>query len=262
MMYGRSPTEISEGGAVASAIGFASAGRVSSQEAGLSAQGRLRVGDEEPRGLLTSRRRLLAGKREMSKGDRDPTQTQAAENQRGQGRHEDKVPCREAHGRHPGTEVSRCDQHMRKCPIQQLSWRLDAALGDQGGVWERTRLQPLLQPLLQPQIGLLDMWALEQALARALEHDPPVFQDIAPVAELQRAQHVLLDEEDGQPFRVDALEILEDELDHYGGEAQARLVEHEKPWLGHEAPADGAHLLLSARQRARHLSLALGEPGK
>src|SRR5436309_2809142 len=58
----------------------------------------------------------------------------------------------------------------------------------------RTRLQPLLRLLLQTQVGLLDMWALEQALARAFQRDPPVFQDIAPVAELQRAQHVLLDE--------------------------------------------------------------------
>src|SRR5207247_7819865 len=75
----------------------------------------------------------------------------------------------------------------------------------------RTRLQPLLRLLLQTQVGLLDMWALEQALARAFQRDPPVFQDIAPVAELQRAQHILLYEGDGQPFRIDALEIVEGE---------------------------------------------------
>src|SRR3989442_12234373 len=123
------------------------------------------------------------------------------------------------------------------------------------------RLRTRLQPLLQTQVGLLDMWALEQAHARAFQRDPPVLQDIAPVAELQRAQHVLLDEEDGQPFRIDALEIVEDELDHHGGETQARLVEHEKSWLGHEATADGAHLLLSSRQGAPRRPPALGDPG-
>src|SRR5260370_24989824 len=106
------------------------------------------------------------------------------------------------------------------------------------------------------------MWALEQALAGAFQSDPPVFQDIAPVAELQRAQHVLLDKEDGQPLRVDALEIIEDELDHDGGEAEARLVEHEKSWLCPGAPAAGAHLPPPAPPPGRPPPPGLREPGR
>src|SRR5215470_13091690 len=104
------------------------------------------------------------------------------------------------------------------------------------------------------------MRALEQALARAFQGDPPVLQHIAPVTELERAQDVLLDEQNSQPFGVDTLEIVEDELDHDRGETQARLVEHEQSRSRHEPPADRAHLLLAAGERACALPLTLGEP--
>src|SRR5437870_184166 len=223
MMYGRSPTEISEGGAVASAIGFASADCVW----GGAWRMTLPVSSR-----MTTRSAMPSRVRSVSRGDTP------------------RPRVAQSRFATPSTTAA--------SPTRRPASRRNAA----SATAVRTRLQPLLRLLLQTQVGLLDMWALEQALARAFQRDPPVFQDIAPVAELQRAQHVLLDEEDGQPFRIDALEIVEDELDHHGGETQARLVEHEKSWLGHEATADGAHLLLSSRQCARQLPLALGEPGE
>src|SRR5882672_4068219 len=83
----------------------------------------------------------------------------------------------------------------------------------------------------EPEVRLLDVRALLQRLARAVEHDAPVLDDVGAVRERQRARDVLLDEQ-------------------------------EQPRAGHEAAADGAHLLLAARERARQLPLALAQAWK
>ena len=48
-------------------------------------------------------------------------------------------------------------------------------------------------------------------------------------------------------------------LDHEGGEAERRLVEKEQARAEHQRPAEGEHLLLASRQRARGLAPALPE---
>jgi hypothetical protein len=55
---------------------------------------------------------------------------------------------------------------------------------------------------------------------------------------------------------------LEDLLDHTRPEALRRLVEEEEIRPGHEAAAEGDHLLLPAGQRARQLLAPLAEHGK
>ena len=44
-----------------------------------------------------------------------------------------------------------------------------------------------------------------------------------------------------------------------GDEPERRLVEDEQPRLGHQAAADGEHLLLAAGERAGALALPFGE---
>src|SRR5882724_11528026 len=111
----------------------------------------------------------------------------------------------------------------------------------------------------ETQVGLLHVGAREQARPRALEHQTPILEHVAPMRELERARHVLLDEHDRRAGVVDALERLEDELHHHRCEAQARLVQQEQPRPRHEAPPDRAHLLLAARQGTGQLALALAQ---
>src|SRR5262249_25510996 len=114
----------------------------------------------------------------------------------------------------------------------------------------------------EAQVGLLDVWAGEEVLALPGETDTAVLQDVAAMAELERAEHVLLDQEDGEPALVDAPQVLEDRPDDHRGQPQAGLVQHEQPRPGHQASSDSAHLLLASRQRARELSPALPQPGE
>src|SRR3989442_3267512 len=111
----------------------------------------------------------------------------------------------------------------------------------------------------ETQVGLLHVGAREQARPRALEHQAPVLEHVAPMRELERARHVLLDEHDRRAGVVDALERLEDELHRHRRETEARLVQQEQPRPRHEPAPDRAHLLLAARQGAGQLTLALAQ---
>src|SRR2546422_883383 len=111
----------------------------------------------------------------------------------------------------------------------------------------------------EPEVRLLDVRALLERLARAVQDDAPVLEDVGAVRERERARDVLLDEQDGRAALVDPLQILEDQPDHHGSEAEAWLVQQQQPRARHEPAADGAHLLLAARERAGHLPLALAQ---
>src|SRR2546430_3645201 len=111
----------------------------------------------------------------------------------------------------------------------------------------------------EPEVRLLDVRALLERLARAVQDDAPVLEDVGAVRERERARDVLLDEQDGRAALVDPLQILEDEPDHHGSEAEARLVQQQPPPARHEPAADGPHLLLAAPERAGPLPLALAQ---
>src|SRR6266571_5371986 len=159
MMYGRSPTEISEGGAVASAIGFASADCVW----GGAWRMTLPVSSR-----MTTRSAMPSRVRSVSRGDTPRTRVARATRKR---------RCR---------VEKRMDGFRERATPGVTSICVSARNGNFPGACVppfvardrvrrlRTRLQPLLRLLLQTQVGLLDMWALEQALARAFQRDPPV----------------------------------------------------------------------------------------
>src|SRR5262249_2537525 len=112
------------------------------------------------------------------------------------------------------------------------------------------------------EIGLLDVWARQEAFPGVREHDAAVLEDIAPMRELERPRHVLLDEDDRRAAAIDLLERLEDPLHRQRRQSEARLVEQEKPRARHEPAPDGAHLLLAARERAGELPFTLAQPRK
>ncbi len=79
------------------------------------------------------------------------------------------------------------------------------------------------------------------------------------MGDAERHRGILLDEEDGGALAVDVADRLEDLLDQDGRQPHARLVEQQQARAGHQRPADGEHLLLAARERARDLGQAFLE---
>src|SRR3990172_6095900 len=122
------------------------------------------------------------------------------------------------------------------------------------------RTRDALQPGLAAQVGLLDMAVGQQGVSGPIENDLAVLEHIAPVGKLQCPQHVLLHQQYCHTPAVYFHEIVEDRPDHYRGQPQGRLVEHQELGPGHEPPADGDHLLLPPGQGAGQLPPALPEP--
>src|SRR5574341_1809217 len=112
------------------------------------------------------------------------------------------------------------------------------------------------------EVGALDPLVGHQALARPLEPDRAVLEDVGAVGEAQRPEHVLLDEEDRHTIAVDRGEVGEDGRDDDGRQPERRLVQHEQARARHQRAPDRGHLLLAARERPGELPAALGEPRK
>ena len=76
------------------------------------------------------------------------------------------------------------------------------------------------------------------------------------------ALRVLLDQQDGHALRADRSEQRIDLIDHHRGEAERRLVEHEKPRPRQQRPGDGELLLLAAGKLPGRLTPPLREDRK
>ena len=80
------------------------------------------------------------------------------------------------------------------------------------------------------------------------------------VGEFERQIGVLFDQQNADAFLLfDALDDLENVLDHAWGQTKGWLVEDQEAGLHHQGPRDRQHLLLAAGQRAPLLPAALGE---
>ena len=93
-----------------------------------------------------------------------------------------------------------------------------------------------------------------------LQNDPPVFQDIGPVAHGQGLSHILFNKKNRDSFLVDPLDHFQHLMNQDRGKAQRRLVKHHQPGKRHEAPAYGKHLLFTAGKGACHLLSSLSQP--
>src|SRR6476646_7850265 len=89
----------------------------------------------------------------------------------------------------------------------------------------------------EPEVGLADPRVLEKIPGRARLHDPARLEDVAAMRVLQSDLHVLLHEEHGGPFAVDARDELEQAVDDDGSEPEGELVDQEEPGASHQAPA-------------------------
>src|SRR5574341_2413662 len=131
------------------------------------------------------------------------------------------------------------------------------------------RLTPLRAFIAPPpvapsdsEIGRPDVLVAEQLRAAPREHDATILEHVPPVRHAERVHDVLLHEQDRHAVRVDPPDRLEDLVDHDGRQPERGLVQHEERREGHEAAADGQHLLLAPGERARALLGALAEDRK
>ena len=74
-------------------------------------------------------------------------------------------------------------------------------------------------------------------------------ENIGAAGDFEALHHVLLDEQNGDAVGVDARDQRKQFLDQQRRQPERRLIENEQPRLGHQAAADGEHLLFAAGQR-------------
>src|SRR3989449_3100255 len=118
----------------------------------------------------------------------------------------------------------------------------------------RFRSMPIRPPaVLKSEIRALQPLVAEQLARPPLQHELPALEHARPVGERERLADVLLHQQHRDAVRVDGPHRLEDPRDEHGRQAERRLVQHEHARARHERPADRAHLLLAARERAREL---------
>src|SRR6266581_3561476 len=116
--------------------------------------------------------------------------------------------------------------------IGRRSWRVSRVPSPRG------RLR------LVAQVGGLYLGVVQERRGRALEGEV----------------RVLLDEERRHALGPELTDHLEEVLHDEGRETGGRFVEQDEVRLRHQRAADREHLLLTAAERNRELSRALGEP--
>src|SRR6266508_1046911 len=127
--------------------------------------------------------------------------------------------------------------------------------------WTRSTIVPPLPASARraagAEIGALDDLVFRQLPRRAAERDAPLLHQEELMGDLQRHVGVLLDEEDGGPVAIELGDDVEDLGDDQRRQAERGLVHQQEARSRHEGARDREHLLLAARERARHLLTAL-----
>ena len=104
---------------------------------------------------------------------------------------------------------------------------------------------------------------VQDRLGGAVVHHPAVFQDVSPVDDVQDALDVVLNDDDrGIEPLADVRDFLKHLFDHDGREAQRGFVEQQHLRAGHEAAAQGQHLLLPAGHLAGQVAALLLQDGE
>jgi hypothetical protein len=92
-----------------------------------------------------------------------------------------------------------------------------------------------------------DVVAPSQCLARTLHHNSPCFHYVRVMGNQQGIVGILGGEQDRDAFGGNPANHVKDQLYEDGSQPERRFIQEKKLRLGHEAPADCAHLLFPAR---------------
>src|SRR5690606_32095908 len=122
--------------------------------------------------------------------------------------------------------------------------------------------QPQLRMMSGSQVSLADFVVGKQVRTRIRQHDLARFKHIAAVGDLEGLMGVLLFQRYGDALLADGLDDLEDLSNDQRRQPEGGLVKQQQGRLGHERPADGQHLLFTARHGSRPLTGAFLQPWK
>src|SRR5262245_20587256 len=117
---------------------------------------------------------------------------------------------------------------------------------------------PWRSAYLAAEIAVDDLPIVNELARRTAQHNRASLEHVAVVGGLERGAGVLLDQEDRDAELAQPHHDAEDLAYDQRGEAEARLVEQQEPWLRHQRAAERQHLALAARQRAGELLAAFG----
>src|SRR5438445_4063139 len=104
------------------------------------------------------------------------------------------------------------------------------------------------KPRLPAEVSLLDLGISPEGGTGAAQEDAPGLDDVSAVRDLERAQRVLLDQQNRDAIVVDLLDDVEDGVHHLGCKAQRRLIEEKELRLRQQATGDREDLLFAARE--------------
>src|SRR5262245_23404485 len=103
------------------------------------------------------------------------------------------------------------------------------------------------------EIELLDIAMRQQPRAVAVEHDPPIFQDIAMVGDRKCHRGALLNNHDGDAELVaDLQETRHQVFDHDRCEPKRQFIDQQELRLAHQGARNREHLALAAREQPSH----------
>src|ERR1039458_7990491 len=89
-----------------------------------------------------------------------------------------------------------------------------------------------------------------------------IVQEIDTVGAIKDARSILLDQHDGAPARLEAVDEFVDLVDRDRGQSQRGLVEHQNLAAAHQAAPDPRHPALAAGQGGSDLPLTFAQFGK
>src|SRR5437879_2365910 len=136
------------------------------------------------------------------------------------------------------------------------SWDTVAVFGNAGSI----QLTPA--SLSHAEVAVLDVRACTELGRGAAPHDLALLEDVVSVGDPRQRGHVLVDQQDRLPARLEVGQAPPDLRPDEWREPLRRLVEDEQARVRHERAPDREHLLLAAREGPAEDALATGELGK
>src|SRR5262245_60445860 len=100
------------------------------------------------------------------------------------------------------------------------------------------------------EVSVLNVRAEPELGGGTAPDDSPLLEDVVRVRDARERRHVLVDQQDRLPSRLERLDAAPDLRAHERRQPLGRLVQNEQARIRHQRAADREHLLLTAGERA------------